>query len=371
MKTLHEYIKTNRENIPSVTTKDEWYGEMCYGTRAIFYDVPTVTGAKRVFAFIGYPTTEKPKNGYPAVLLIHGGNGSAFYEMSRLWADRGFVVIAPDFNGKYAYSINERQRVNTDGGNPGYGSIADLHDEHTWAYFSVLSAMRALDVLETMDIVDKENVFSCGLSWGGFIQLLLSSVDTRLKGASVIYSSAFVMQSEWGQKVLLDLANEGDKKLWGDYIDPSNYLHKITHPIFFTAGADDTAFTMENRRLTAEKITAPTYFGLRKNFPHGNFIGFEQRETAEFFTRCVAGDVVPQPKAIVEKGKITVKAGDLSSSLSLCYTKDCLNEADRQQWEEIPVKNEETLSIPEGATAFFVQEIGLDGLCFSNGVIKL
>ena len=104
MKTLHEYIKINRENIPSVTTQDKWHGELPHNTRAIFYDVPTVTGAKRVFAFMSYPTTKKPKNGYPAVVLIHGGNGAAFYEMSRLWADRGFVVIAPDFNGKYAYS---------------------------------------------------------------------------------------------------------------------------------------------------------------------------------------------------------------------------------------------------------------------------
>ena len=371
MKTLREYIKENRKDIIPVSVQDEWCGEICCHTRPVFYDVPTALGTKRVFAFISYPTAEMPANGYPAVVLIHGGNGAAFYEMSRLWADRGFVTIAPDFNGMYAHSIFERQLVNPDGGNAGYGSIQDLHDENTWAYFSVLSAMRAIDVLQGLNEVDKSNIFSCGLSWGGFVQLLLSSVDTRIKAASVIYSSAFVEQSEWGKIKLASFEKDEDKKLWIDYIDPHNYLQDITHPIFFTAGTDDVAFKMESRRKTAESISALTYFGLRKSFPHGNFIGFEQAETARFFMNSVKEKTIPQPKANIIDNKIRITAGEQTSRLSLCYTKDNVEITDKQIWEEISIRDGDLLPIPMDITAFFIVEITADGLQFSSNMIRI
>ena len=371
METLQEYIQRNRKSIVSPSVQDEWYGEMCSQTRPVFYDVPTSTGKKRVFAFISYPTTEMPTNGYPAVVLIHGGNGGAFYEMSRLWADRGFVTIAPDFNGMYAHSINERQLLNPDGGNPGYGSIQDLHDENMWAYFSTLSAMRAIDVLQELKEVDKNNIFSCGLSWGGFVQLLLSSVDKRIKAAAVIYSSAFVEQSEWGQTKLAAFECDEDKKFWIDYVEPHNYLKNIAHPIFFTAGTDDVAFKMENRRKTAENISAPTYFGLRKNFPHGNFIGFEQMETSQFFMSCTEGKTIPQPTVNIIANNIKVAAGEKTSCLRLYYTKDNVDVMDKQTWEEISICDGDLLPIPTDATALFIVEITLEGLQFSSNMIKV
>ena len=367
MKTLQEYVSENRKNT-AVTFTDKWWGEMYIGTRAGFYDVPTNSGEKKVFAFISYPKAEMPKNGYPAVLLIHGGNGAAFYEMAKVWSERGFVVITPDFNGKYAPSINERQLVNEEGGNVGYGSVADLHDENTWAYFSVLSAMRAIDVLESLDCVDKNNLFSCGLSWGGFLQLLLSSVEKRIKASSVIYSSAYVMQSEWGERVLSSLAEE-DKNTWIKYIDPHNYLKNITCPTFFTAGTDDHAFKMENRRITAEGIIAPTYFGLRKSFPHGNFYGFEQMESSQFFLSFVNGTSIPQPKLTIDNGFIQATAGQKNSTLSLCYTKEDVGAADRQEWEEIPLISGEKTALPTDCTAVFVSEKTNDGPCFSSNMI--
>lgn len=370
MKSLNEYVAENRKDENVTFIEGCWYGEIYVGIRAGFYDVPTNSGIKKAFAFISYPKTEKPENGYPAVLLIHGGNGAAFYETAKIWADRGFVAIAPDFNGKYATSINERQLINTDGGNAGYGSVSDLYDEHTWAYFSVLSAMRAIDVLEGMDVVDKNNIFSCGLSWGGFIQLLLSSVENRIRAASVIYSSAYVMQSEWGENVLSKLTEE-DKKRWIQYIDPHNYLQNIAHPVFFTAGADDHAFKMENRRMTAEAISSPVYFGLRKSFPHGNFYGFEQMESAQFFMSFVNGTSVPQPQVFICNGYMRATAGQENSSLSLCFTKEDVEAADRQEWEEISLKSGEKLPLPLDCTALFITEKTVDGLLFSSNMIKV
>ena len=203
------------------------------------------------------------------------------------------------------------------------------------------------------------------------MQLSLSSVDTRIKASSVIYSSAFVEQSEWGQIKLSALKKAEDKKLWIDYIDPHNYLQNITHPIFFTAGTDDIAFKMENRRKTAESISAPTYFGLRKSFPHGNFIGFEQAETAHFFMNCVKEKIIPQPKVNIAENKIKITAGEKTSCLRLCYTKDNVKITDKQVWEEISVCDGDLLPIPMGTTAFFIVEITTDGLQFSSNMMRI
>ena len=286
-------------------------------------------------------------------------------------ADRGFIVITPDFNGKYAPNINERQLVNEEGGNPGYGSVDDLHDEHTWAYFSVLSAMRAIDVLQSIDIVDTKNIFSCGLSWGGFLQLLLSSVDSRICASSIIYSSAYVMDSQWGEEKVLFKLSEEDKKIWKEYIDPHNYLQNIAHPVFFTAGADDHAFKMENRRRTAEAIVAPVYYGLRKNFPHGNFYGFEQEESAEFFKSFIKGNFIPQPQVVLTNGYIQAVAGKEGSTLALCYTNEDVAAADMQAWEELPLTSGEEITLPTDCTALFVTEKTIEGLQYSSRMIKL
>ena len=370
MKNLVEYINENRGDCPIKIEDGGWWGELFLSTKSLFYDVPTKGGDKKVFAFISRPTTPKPKNGYPAVLLIHGGNGQAFYEMANLWAQRGFVAIAPDFNGKMGKKITERDVINPDGGNAGYGSFNDLHDENPWAFFSVLSAMRAIDVLVQDGDVDKDNVFSCGLSWGGFLQLLLSSVDNRIKASSIIYSSAYIQRSKWGEKKFLDVSEE-DKELWLKTIAPENYLHNIKHPVFFTAGADDIAFTMENRRKTAEKIPSSCYFGFRKSFPHGNFWGFEQLESAEFFWAIMSGKSVTSPSISRKNGKFAAIAGEKGSSLTVCYTTESLTAEDNQTWQEDKIVSKKPFVLPVETTAFFITETTKNGLQFSSKMFKL
>lgn len=370
MKNLVEYVTENRCDSIAKIEDGGWWGEIFISTKSLFYDVPTKAGNKKVFAFISRPKTPKPKNGYPAVLLIHGGNGQAFYEMTNLWAERGFVTIAPDFNGKMGKNINERAVANPDGGNAGYGSFDDLHDENPWAFFSVLSAMRGIDVLMQDADVDKNNVFSCGLSWGGFVQLLLSSVDSRIKASSVIYSSAYIQQSKWGENKFLNVSQD-DKDLWLKTIAPENYLENIKSPVFFTAGADDIAFTMENRRKTAEKISSKCYFGLRKSFPHGNFWGFEQKESAEFFNSIKSGKEVISPSISRKNGKITAIASVKNSNLAVCYTNESLIDEDCQTWQEEKIVSKKSFTLSSDVTAFFITETTKDGLCFSSDLFKI
>src|SRR3954471_13565879 len=66
------------------------------GLEAIFYEGPLYEGRPtRVFAYIGIPQ-HAPGEKVPAMVLVHGGGGTAFPEWVKLWTARGYAAIAMD-----------------------------------------------------------------------------------------------------------------------------------------------------------------------------------------------------------------------------------------------------------------------------------
>ena len=367
---LNEYILKNRNSINKPNIEYAWYDEMYINTKASFYDVPTVDGVKRVFAFISYPETKMPDGGYPAIILIHGGNGAAYHEMSKLWSVRGYVVIAPDFNGKYAKKLTERGLDNPYCDIHGYGSFNDYKSKNPWAYFSVLSAMRAIDVLCTDPLINKNLIFSIGLSWGGFINLLFLSVEKRIKAASIIYSSAYISSSKWAHMEHVSNDFKDDEwKIYDEYIDPQTYLKNIICPVLFTAGADDIAFTMENRRKTAAKIPSKTYFAYRNSFPHANFFGFEQKESDLFFKSFIYHIEFENIEFDVEDKLINLKNKNDKAKYYLNETKEHYSNSDTLIWTRREITNNAILLDNETKT-YFIEKVD-DIYTFSSNVINL
>ncbi len=364
---LSEYVQLNRTK-EKVKTEPIGFGEFYGNARALFYDLPVRDTLYKIFAFMAYPTGKKPKNGYPAVLIIHGGCGMAYIEIAKMWADRGYVAIAPDFNGCYGKSLAERGLDNPLGGPKGYG-FHEILSEHPWAFFSVLSAMRAIDVLRNDPLVDGEKICSCGLSWGGFLNLSLTAVEKRIKASSVIYSSAYAGESEWGRRTL-DTRSEEEQRIFAAYLDPKNYLPDITVPTFFTAGADDIAFKMVNRQKTADAISAETYFALRKSFCHGNFVGFEQPETGTFFDCILHNRKVPMPTYRLTGNRLTVKAHDRNSAVRVYVTSDDLVATEKQVWKVRP-SGKGVYPIRPADRAFFVEETNPNGEVWSSKLVVL
>ena len=67
--------------------------------KAIFYEgLPWKGNPTRVFAYCGVPKTDG-KTKVPAMVLVHGGDGSAFVPWVRLWVSRGYAAIAMDTCG--------------------------------------------------------------------------------------------------------------------------------------------------------------------------------------------------------------------------------------------------------------------------------
>src|ERR1035437_2650713 len=74
-------------------------GRSTHDIKAIFYEgLPWKGKPTRAFAYYGLPKIEGGKN-IPAMVLVHGGGGSAFIPWVRLWVNRGYAAISMDTCG--------------------------------------------------------------------------------------------------------------------------------------------------------------------------------------------------------------------------------------------------------------------------------
>ncbi|MHC4354518.1 MAG: alpha/beta hydrolase family protein, partial [Planctomycetota bacterium] len=72
--------------------------------RALYYSGEPYKGKPtRVFAYYASPATldgtSPADTTFPAVVLVHGGGGTAFSQWAELWAKRGYAAIAMDLAG--------------------------------------------------------------------------------------------------------------------------------------------------------------------------------------------------------------------------------------------------------------------------------
>ena len=78
----------------------ERYEELDYEERNIrAYFLDSVQDTK-VFAFVGIPEGASAENKVPGIVLVHGGDGTAYYEWVDFWVKRGYAAIAMDTEGR-------------------------------------------------------------------------------------------------------------------------------------------------------------------------------------------------------------------------------------------------------------------------------
>ena len=364
MKKLIDFIREARSNgFTTVREIPYHFSEGYQDLKAIFYSA----GARNEeFAFIGVPQTAAPAGGFPSVVLIHGGDGCAYYEWVREWTNRGYLAIAPDFSAQYADGA-DRHAFNPNGGPRGFGSFDDFDSACPWLYFSVLSAMCAADVLYAHPQADRSAIFAQGISWGGFISLAFAAFEKRIKALSVIYSSAFISDSLWGRKRGLGALSAGALAAYNRTIDPQTYLKDIAVPVLFSAGTDDGAFTVNNRRRTAAKIPGRKAFSYRLNFQHGHAAGWSQPESAAFFRSVQTGQGVPSIAAVQRGAYAFAEADPAFAALSFIFTREDIRKKDICMWEERSAAAGKSVSLA-GISAYFFTGKTSEGLVFSTDV---
>ncbi|MFZ4387850.1 MAG: acetylxylan esterase, partial [Chthoniobacterales bacterium] len=148
----------------------------------------------RVFAFYGTPSHSKGEK-LPAVVLVHGGLGTAFSEWVKLWVSRGYAAIAFDHSGSIPIGSMANWKNNPQGGPPLEAQALDQIDwplKEQWVYHAVADTILACSLLESFPEIDRDRIGLTGVSWGAVISSIVAGIDTRFKFVAPVYGCGFI-----------------------------------------------------------------------------------------------------------------------------------------------------------------------------------
>jgi dienelactone hydrolase len=281
-----------------------------------FQDQPT-----EVFAFYASPATlaqtPPPAGGFPAVVLIHGGGGTAFADWVHLWALRGYAAIAMDLSGsrppdpvwiekdgqktlQHASKADTRTRLPNGGPNHGHPEKFDcvltptLSDD--WPYHAVASVIRAHSLIRSFPDVNPDRTAVTGISWGGYTTCLVASVDHRFKAAVPVYGCGFLYEGESVQKPAIDKLGP-HRADWITRYDPSNHLPRCQIPILFVNGTHDVHYPLDSYQKSFDRIPHDKkQMRVTVKMPHGHPPGWAPAEIGLFIdSHCIAGKPLAIP----------------------------------------------------------------------------
>ena len=163
------------------------------GCKALFIRSDYNNQESYAFAYLGLPEGELKDK--PAVLLIHGGGGTAYYEWVNAWKERGYIALAIDLEGH----IPNKTGTITDAPGDLYHASTytaphnqNLGDENeditlTWLHYACRTSIIANSFLHHYVGVNPYKIGVCGVSWGGYITSIISGYDDRFAFAIPYY----------------------------------------------------------------------------------------------------------------------------------------------------------------------------------------
>ncbi|HSA12303.1 MAG TPA: acetylxylan esterase [Candidatus Paceibacterota bacterium] len=291
----------------------------------------------RVFAYLGRPASAQGP--VPAMVLVHGGGGTAFRAWAEHWAKRGFVALAMDTAGCGP------DGPMSDGGPDQsdatkFRNYADEDAQDMWTCHAVGAVIRGVSLLTGLPEVDHRRIGITGISWGGYLTCIVAGLDDRLKVAVPVYGCGFLGDnSAWKSSWLAKMSKDARERWLRDF-DPSQYLSGVKCPILFLNGANDFAYPLDSYRASYRLVPA----GLRHvsvvlDLPHGHIWTFNE---VDVFVDSVLREGAPLPRL----GQIKTNGNRVSAKVdftlpfrkaALHYTADT-GEWQRRRWHSVPAE---------------------------------
>jgi dienelactone hydrolase len=289
-----------------------------------------------VFAFYATPGSisgDKSKDrNLPAVVLIHGGGGTAFAEWVWLWANRGYAAIAMDLSGRRpeAPKFHEKtgelirrrvKRTRLAHGGPEADHIAkfqnvggDITDD--WQFHAVAAVVRSHSLIRSFPEVDDNRTAVTGISWGGYMTCLVASIDDRFKAAVPVYGCGFLYEGESVQKRLIDSLDEKKRAEWIRVYEPSAWLPKCRVPIFFVNGTNDKHYPLSSYVRSFDLVKSAKEIRIGVNMRHSHQAGWAPTEIGLFIDQNINGGK-PLPRLSSPKLQKNEVTADVSSAVPL------------------------------------------------------
>jgi len=374
-------IKTIPWDINSLSAVPKTFGDPCRSTgdvKAFFYEgLPWKGKPTWVFACYGLPSLESGKK-VPAMVLVHGGGGSAFISWVRLWNSRGYAAIAMDTcgcvsNGGYTSTIHPRHEY---GGPPGWGGFDQIEQpiEDQWTYHAVADVILANSLIRSFPEVDQERIGITGISWGGYLTCIVAGVDHRFEFAAPVYGCGFLADnSVW----LGEFQNMGREKAhkWIGLWDPSIYLPYVSMPMLWVDGSNDFAYPMDSLQKSYRLPKTARTLCIRLRMVHGHGGPGENPEEIEAMAGAIFKIGVPLPK-ITGSGRdgagvfITFESQLPVSKAELNYTTDT-GAWEKRNWQtilaalDVKARNAHAI-LPAGTTVYYFNLVDERNLAVSS-----
>lgn len=276
------------------------------GVRPLFFESVPFHGKRTlVFAWIGFPDVPEGER-CPGVVLVHGGDGTAFDAWVRLWNSRGYAAIAMDTCGcvpeSYPVPWGSGNRIHHSNGGPrGWGGVADAGApvEEQWPYHAVAAVIAANSLLRLDMRVDPDRVGITGISWGGVLTLLAAAVDQRFRFAAPVYGCGYLNSSPAFWKLCEGVA-EKTRERWFELWDPAHYIPKIETPLLWVTGTNDPVFPIGQFAKSANRLrSTPTLsigIDMQHNHLHGGASGDKGPPEIPVYAAAMVREETPLPQ---------------------------------------------------------------------------
>ncbi len=331
--------------------------------RAIFYEgLPWKGNPTRVFAYYAIPKIESVEK-VPAMVLVHGGGGSAFIPWVQLWVKRGYAAIAMDTCGCVSGGGYENHPRHENGGPAGWGGFdqIDWPVADQWTYHAVADVILAHSLIRSFPEVDAEKTGITGISWGGYLTCIVAGVDNRFQFAAPVYGCGFLGEnSAW----INDFEQLGTirAKQWLQLWDPSRYLPSAGMPMLWVDGTNDFAYPMDSLQKSYRLPAGARTLCMRVRMPHGHGGPGENPEEIYAMAESLFHNKAPLAR-IVKSGRDGQNAWTEYDSATpiveaeLNYTTDS-GEWKNRNWQIIPAvidTNTKHISakLPQGVSVYY------------------
>ena len=293
---------------------------------------PNGTNAE-FFVYYAVPKRRMPAGGWPGLVLVHGGGGTAYPKCVREFQDLGFAVIAIDWlNQMPAPGLSNKTdvaRLPLPGGR---------RQDHV---ANVANIVLSHSLLRSFPEVNADRTVLAGLSWGSWYSGCVAAVDDRFRGAVAIYCCDF------------------NPYRW--YLVNGRFLHAAKIPVWWSLSTNDQNVTPETSRDGFDECARFDGCSIVNNLPHSH-VGFEF-PSVHRMARHYVGDGKRLPKlgeVVLEDGVARARILDRGEGIAearIGYTTEVKARSHLCEWKYAPAEikgNEIVAKIPPHARKFYL-----------------
>ncbi len=206
----------------------QFSGKQLADVKAITY---TARDGKKIPGFITVPNSQPP---YPLVVMPHGGpfvRESVYFDpWAQLLANRGYMVLQPQYRGSKGYGLDFYTTAFINGGQGGYQMQDDKDDGALY--------------LAEQGLVDKDRMMMFGWSYGGYAALVAASRTPQIykcviAGAAVPDPNDQISYYRNRMAFFPDRGSMEQLNMWDDSIHPIKEVAKVNVPMLVVHGDVD------------------------------------------------------------------------------------------------------------------------------------